>query len=160
MGKLTLILGGARSGKSDYGERLAQELADDVLFIATAQAFDDDMRDRITRHRAQRPGHWRTVEAPTGVGAVANGDEAVVVVDCMTLLVSNVLLSHENLDEDAIGGDVSAEIDAILTKVANEDRHWIVISNEVGLGIVPDNRMARVYRDVLGRANQRLAKAG
>jgi adenosylcobinamide kinase/adenosylcobinamide-phosphate guanylyltransferase len=161
MGKLTLILGGARSGKSHYGEQLAQMLGHEVLFVATAQAFDDEMKARIKRHREQRPRHWRTVEAPTNIAQALMPHRAdVVLVDCLTLLVSNVILQLEDsLDEEAAGSLVAAELDALLKMIQSSASHWLIISNEVGLGIVPDNRLARIYRDVLGRANQRLAAA-
>lgn len=158
MGKLTLILGGARSGKSDHGERLAQSLTEDVLFVATAQPFDDEMAERITRHQAQRPDHWRTVEAPTEIAAAVDGEARVVLVDCMTLLVSNLLMVLGD-DLERAGEVVSAELDALLAQIDANDQHWIIISNEVGLGIVPVNRLTRTYRDELGRANQRLAAA-
>lgn len=157
-----MILGGARSGKSDYGERLAHSLADDVLFVATAQADDEEMAARIARHRQRRPAHWRTVEAPYDLAKAIGSDPArVALVDCLTLLVSNLLVQMDGeLDEEAAETAVAAEVDAILEAVQiADDRHVIIVSNEVGSGIVPDNRLARVYRDILGRANQRLAAA-
>jgi adenosylcobinamide kinase/adenosylcobinamide-phosphate guanylyltransferase len=160
VGQLTLVLGGARSGKSDYGERLAQSLSEDVLFVATADPADEEMATRIARHRRRRPAHWRTVEAPSRVAeAIAGETGRVVLLDCVTILVSNVILAlGEALDQDAADSAVSTELDALLVAVQETDeRHWIVISNEVGLGIVPDNRLARIYRDALGRANQRIA---
>ncbi|MFZ0548924.1 MAG: bifunctional adenosylcobinamide kinase/adenosylcobinamide-phosphate guanylyltransferase [Candidatus Promineifilaceae bacterium] len=161
MAQLTLILGGARSGKSRYGEQLAQASGEEVLFVATAQAFDEEMAERIGRHRANRPSHWRTVEAPLDAAATL-GDEPVPVVllDCVTLLVSNIILElGDELEEELAQTAVNAELDTLLEKLADWEGHWIVISNEVGLGIVPENRLARIYRDVLGRANQRLAAA-
>jgi adenosylcobinamide kinase/adenosylcobinamide-phosphate guanylyltransferase len=161
MADLTLILGGARSGKSAYGERLAQSSGGEVLFIATAQAFDEEMAARIRRHQASRPSHWRTIEAPTNVAAAMGREPAaVILLDCVTLLVSNIILQlGDDLEETAAQTAVNTELDALLEKVAACEGHWILISNEVGLGIVPDNRLARLYRDVLGRANQRLAAA-
>lgn len=161
MGKLTLILGGARSGKSDYGEQLAQSLTDEVLFVATAQAFDEEMKARIARHRQQRPSHWHTVETATQVAiATADYPAAVVLLDCLTLLVSNLILQlGDDLDEAQAETAVADELAAILDTIQANDCHWIIISNEVGLGIVPENRLARLYRDALGRANQRLARA-
>ena len=158
MSKLTLILGGARSGKSTYGEQLAQELADDVLFVATAQAWDEDMRHRISRHQEDRPSHWRTLESPTNFADIGNDPAPVVLVDCMTLLVSNLLMQNENMDGDTLDLAVRTELDSLAEQMAGANKQWIIISNEVGLGIVPDNRLARLYRDSLGRANQRLAK--
>jgi adenosylcobinamide kinase/adenosylcobinamide-phosphate guanylyltransferase len=161
MAELTLILGGARSGKSGYGERLARSLGDDVLFVATAQAFDEEMAARIGRHRAERPSHWRTVEAPLNAAAEMGGEPAaVVLLDCVTLLVSNIILGLGDEPEESLAQTaVDAELDVLLEKLADWNGRWIIISNEVGLGIVPENRLARIYRDVLGRANQRLAAA-
>ncbi len=161
MGELTLILGGARSGKSDYGERLAGRLANEVLFVATAQPFDDEMRTRIAQHRQKRPSHWRTIEAPTKVAqAITNESATIVLVDCMTLLVSNLILQlGDDLDEAGAETAVSVELDTLLAAIEAQDRHWIIVSNEVGLGIVPANELTRIYRDQLGRTNQRLAAA-
>jgi adenosylcobinamide kinase/adenosylcobinamide-phosphate guanylyltransferase len=164
MGRLTLILGGARSGKSSYAEAQAALIGDAVLYVATAEAWDDEMRARIAAHRTQRPTGWRTVEASRQTGAAIAAtltpDVACVVVDCITLLASNVVIA---LPEDASADDATAalmtEIDALLAACAQSDADWFVVSNEVGLGIVPAYPLGRIYRDALGRANQRLATA-
>lgn len=162
--KLILILGGARSGKSSYAEKLAAELGGpDVLYIATAQAFDDEMRARIAAHRAARPAGWRTLEAPSLAAAPlaeAVGDAAVVLVDCITLLTSNAILALGDEPAPAAAeGAVNREVDALLAAHGAGAATWIVVSNEVGLGLVPPYPLGRIYRDVLGRANQRLAAA-
>ncbi|PID84885.1 MAG: bifunctional adenosylcobinamide kinase/adenosylcobinamide-phosphate guanylyltransferase [Chloroflexi bacterium] len=159
MGKLTFVLGGARSGKSDYGEALAQKLSDDVVFIATAQAFDDEMRRRIKHHQAHRPAHWHTIESPTNiVQSLAEKKASVVLLDCMTVLVSNLILPlGDDLSEEAAETAVQREVNEIIQFIQKSDDHWIIISNEVGLSIVPENRLARLYRDVLGRANKQMA---
>ena len=158
---LALILGGARSGKSSYAQRLAQERGgDDVLFVATAQALDDEMQSRIEAHRRDRPAAWRTLEAPrhTGEAIAQAGASAIVLVDCLTLLVSNVVLA---LPEPASAVEAEAaalaEVDELLAAYRRGTASWIVISNEVGLGLVPPYPIGRTYRDALGRANQRLA---
>ena len=159
MSTLTLILGGARSGKSSYGEQLATSLSDDVLFVATAQAWDEDMAARIERHKADRPSHWQTVEAPKSIATCLEGKSAdVILIDCITLLVSNLLMVDEEMDGDRLESAVATELSALIAKIETFKCHWIIISNEVGLGIVPNNRMTRLYRDALGRANQRLAQ--
>ncbi|HEY80381.1 MAG TPA: bifunctional adenosylcobinamide kinase/adenosylcobinamide-phosphate guanylyltransferase [Anaerolineae bacterium] len=162
MSHLTLILGGARSGKSTYAEMLARQWGgDDVLYIATAQALDDDMRSRIEAHRAQRPASWRTLEAPLHPGRVLLSQrppEPVFLLDCLTLLVSNILLAH-NGDVDAAQEAVDETLDDLLVAMRALNVRLILVSNEVGMGLVPDNALGRAYRDLLGRANQRMAQA-
>lgn len=157
MSRLILVTGGARSGKSDFAQELAARLAgDDVVFVATAEAGDNDMAARIAAHRCARPAAWRTVEAPRRVGAAirAARPARAVLVDCLTLLVSNVLLAEA---EEAVDAAVTDEVRELI-EAAREAGTVIVVTNEVGLGIVPDNRLARRYRDLLGRANATLAR--
>ncbi len=169
---LIFILGGARSGKSDYALELAHEMAGEkpVLFIATAQAGDDELAERIERHRGERPPHWQTLEAPLQVGEawqryVANADvkPAVAVLDCVTLLVSNAMFiaggDAETEPEVVVDARVRAEIDALVQAQRDLAQPLIIVSNEVGLGIVPLGRISRLYRDLIGRANRRLAAA-
>ena len=172
--QLILLLGGARSGKSSYAEKIAAQSGHRVLYVATAQAKDEEMQARVAVHRRARPSTWQTVEAPTGVGlavraALADGPVNAVLLDCLTLLVSNLTLqglSEEDLDKVDVGVDeaaarerVAAELDALLDVFRVSDVPWIVVSNEVGWGLVPPYPLGRVYRDLLGWANQRLAAA-
>ncbi len=168
---LIFILGGARSGKSDYALERAHELAGDqpVLFIATAQAGDGEMAERISRHRTERPEHWQTLEAPLNVGtaltaylAQAETQPAAIVVDCITLLVSNLLFASADVESEPylqIQARMDAEISAFLTAVKTAHCPVIVVSNEVGLGIVPLGRISRIYQDLIGRANRQVAAA-
>jgi len=165
-GSLTFILGGARSGKSAHAEELAAARNGTVLYVATAEAGDDDMAARIAAHRAQRPGHWQTLEAARDVGSairswsVAEGRPDVVLVDCITLLANNVMLAlPEPVELDAAERVLRSEIDQLLAVQREIGADWIVVSNEVGLGIVPAYSLGRIYRDVLGRSNQQLAAA-
>jgi adenosylcobinamide kinase/adenosylcobinamide-phosphate guanylyltransferase len=169
----TLILGGARSGKSSHAERLAAEAGDAVLYVATAQAWDDEMRERITRHRADRPANWQTVEAPTGVAAAIAaalarrpaGQPLTLLLDCLTLLASNVIIAlPESCSEAEATAALMAEIAPLEQLIRQTVQgaapvRWLVVSNEVGLGLVPPYKLGRLYRDALGRANQRLAAA-
>jgi adenosylcobinamide kinase/adenosylcobinamide-phosphate guanylyltransferase len=158
---MTLLLGGARSGKSTLALRLATESGGSVGVVATATASDGEMTVRIANHRAERPPAWRTFELPTRVGeGIASEPDVpdVLILDCITLLASNVLLAlPEPVDGEVAEAAVDAEIDALLHAYRRGSSHWIVVSNEVGLGLVPPYPLGRVYRDALGRANQRLA---
>ena len=165
MHKFTFIIGGARSGKSAYAEKIARLSQEDVLYIATAQALDDEMRQRIDSHRQRRSPQWQTLELPTKVGEYLLRERprgGVWVLDCVTLLISNLLLgaSHDvdEPDEAASRVAVEAEIDALLKAIEQLPAHWLVVSNEVGQGLVPPYPAGRVFRDLLGWANQRLAE--
>jgi adenosylcobinamide kinase/adenosylcobinamide-phosphate guanylyltransferase len=158
---LTFILGGARSGKSDYAQALVEQTDAKVLFIATAAALDEEMQARIAVHRSRRPAHWSTLEAPRQVGAAIGAalPSEWVLLDCMTLLVSNLLVG---LPEPIVEADYYAEVDkelnALLEAISNSQAKWVIVSNEVGLGLVPAYPMGRYFRDALGRVNQRLAQ--
>lgn len=150
LAELTLVLGGARSGKSALAERLATGSGRPRVYIATAQAFDTEMRDRINRHRLARGPGWQTIEAPTDVVAALAGvaPDAVVLVDCATLWLSNLMLA---------GADPAPETTRLLAALAACRAPVVVVSNEVGQGIVPDNALARAFRDAQGQLNQQLA---
>lgn len=161
--QLTLILGGARSGKSTYAEKLAAERGRQVLYVATAQAWDEEMALRIANHRAQRPATWHTLEAQRAVGtAIATASQRhkpeVILLDCLTLLASNIITAlPETVNEVAATAALQVEVDGLRAAYMQGDTQWIIVSNEVGLGIVPAYPLGRVYRDALGRANQQLA---
>jgi adenosylcobinamide kinase/adenosylcobinamide-phosphate guanylyltransferase len=158
---LTLILGGARSGKSSFAEECGRESGGPVLFIATATASDEEMAERIRNHQASRPAGWQTLELPLAIGAQLYAPlPPVVIVDCITLLVTNVLLSLPDETPAAqVLLSVQSEIEALIEAQRRLGGQWLIVSNEVGLGLVPPYPMGRVYRDALGWANQRLARA-
>ena len=157
--KSILITGGARSGKSQFAQKLAIEVGGSVLFVATAEAKDEDMRLRIEAHRKSRPGSWKTLEAPLGISEIIGrhiGEAKIVVIDCITMLVANILLRGR--DGAPAEEPVLKEINALINRMDELEATFILVSNEVGLGLVPDNELGRRYRDCLGRANQILAQ--
>lgn len=164
MGKrMTLVLGGARSGKSTYAQRLAAERGQAVVYVATAEAGDGEMAARIAAHRTERPAHWQTIEAPRAVGAAIQSDAGqaeVILIDCLTLLANNVIVPlPESVTAQAAEAALNVEVEGLLNAYTANHAEWIIVSNEVGLGLVPPYPLGRVYRDALGRANQRLAAA-
>lgn len=146
--RFSLVLGGARSGKSALAEHMARRQAGPLTYIATAQAFDAEMADRIARHRADRGDGWTTIEAPLDLPAALSAASGTVVIDCLTLWLSNLMLADHDID---------AASAALAASVAAHAGPVIAVSNEVGLGIVPDNALARRFRDAQGRLNQRMA---
>jgi adenosylcobinamide kinase/adenosylcobinamide-phosphate guanylyltransferase len=163
--RLTFIIGGARSGKSEHAERLAEQARLPVLYVATAQALDDEIRGRIALHRMRRPEAWRTVELPSGVGSrllAGPPGEEVIVLDCLTLLVSNALLQAapdpDHPSEAAGRAAVAQEVGMLLKAIDEIPARWIVVSNEVGQGVVPAYPLGRLFRDLLGWANKQLGE--
>ncbi len=166
MSKSTLIIGGARSAKSDFAQKLALRSGKPVLFVATAEAGDEEMRQRIREHQKARPATWETLEVTTHVGSQIlqkiSGAQTVII-DCITLLVNNIFLQYseptgEGVDAARTEKEVLNEIGELINCIDQVDANFIIVTNEVGLGLVPVNKMGRLYRDLLGRANQMLAK--
>jgi adenosylcobinamide kinase/adenosylcobinamide-phosphate guanylyltransferase len=148
--RVTLILGGARSGKSRHAEALAEKHRGAKTYIATAEAIDAEMRERIAMHRSRRGGRWNTHEAPLDlVAALAEAKTGFILIDCITVWVGN-LMHHRR--------DVRAEVARLCAALEKTEARVVVVSNEVGLSIVPDNALARAFRDEQGFANQRLAE--
>ena len=149
---VTLVLGGARSGKSSYAERITVAHPRGCVYVATAEIGDAEMAERVRKHQARREAHWRTVEAPLDLGATIEAETeqgAAVLVDCLTLWLSNLM---------AAGRDPAQETEDVVRALGQAGGPVVFVSNEVGLGIVPDNALARAFRDHAGRINQRVAE--
>lgn len=148
-----LVLGGARSGKSRFAQSRAEALPGGLVYLATAQAFDDEMRERIALHRVDRGPRWSTVETPLELAeaiTACSTPDTVVLVDCLTLWASNLMLAER---------DTAAATAALVRAVSGARGPVILVANEVGLGIVPDNALARRFRDVAGEINQAIARS-
>ncbi|MFC3323900.1 bifunctional adenosylcobinamide kinase/adenosylcobinamide-phosphate guanylyltransferase [Mesorhizobium cantuariense] len=148
--KLTFLIGGARSGKSAHAETLATALPPPWIYIATAQAYDDEMHERIALHRSRRGEGWTTIDAPLDLAGTlaALPDDQPVLVDCLTLWLTNHMLAEH---------DLGLECRRLAEVLSRPRGPWFVVSNEVGQGIVPDNALARRFRDAAGRLNQQVA---
>ena len=147
-GPLTLVLGGARSGKSRHAEGLIAALPPPWTYIATAQAFDAEMRERIALHRERRDKRWLTVEEPLALPQALAAAKGPVLVDCLTLWLTNLMLGNH---------DLPGAFATLETALVETEYPVVFVSNEVGLGIVPENALARAFRDEQGRLNQRMA---
>jgi len=168
MKPLILITGGARSGKSTLGEKKASELGNKVVYIATAIAFDEGMKNRIKKHRLGRPKDWATIEKYKNFTDIIEDNNFkvsdLILLDCMTLMVSNLML-ESNLDFDncsmeeidKLEKQIFNEIDELLNIISNTNKTAIIVTNEVGMGLVPSYRMGSIFRDIAGRVNQYIA---
>ena len=148
LARLTLVLGGARSGKSRHGEMLLMQAPAPWTYLATAQAFDAEMQARIAEHQARREAGWHTLEAPLDLAGALLAAATPVLVDCLTLWLTNLMLGEH---------DIAAAIAALDHALDQRAAPTVLVASEVGLGIVPDNALARAFRDHAGRLNQRMA---
>jgi len=150
--EIVLVTGGARSGKSNFAYNLADSMSPEKVYIATAEPLDEEMKDRIRKHQEERGKDWDTIEEPVDLAGTLDrikGRYGTVLIDCVTLWISNLLHLYEN-DEKRVMDDIER-----LTGICSEiDYNLIIVSNEVGMGIVPENRLARLFRDISGNANQ------
>ena len=151
-----LVLGGARSGKSSFALDLCNKLEGKRYFIATAQPFDDEMDDRIKRHQKERGNEWKTIEETVDIHKrikEIDGTDTIVLIDCLTLWLSNLYMKYES-DVDRVYDD----IDRLISAVSKIKGRLVLVSNEVGMGIVPENKLARLYRDAAGAMNRKIAE--
>ena len=167
-GRITLVTGGARSGKSSYAEKLAKESTQPVAYIATAIPFDSGMKERIKKHQDSRPKEWTTVEGYKELHRVIEGlglNHGTILLDCVTIMITNLMLEAENDWDtipyekiDRIEEEIKTEFYQLLDAVKERNLRFIIVTNELGMGIVPENRLSRIFRDIAGRVNQLFAK--
>lgn len=168
MGKAILITGGARSGKSRFAEKIMRELEGPVLYLATAKVTDEEMEVRVQKHKAQRPAHWTTIEGYKNLGnliAEQGNTYDGILLDCITIMVTNLLFEIPEMNESSITMDsaekaestIMDEIDALIDGIQASQATVVMVTNEIGSGIVPEYPLARIFRDIAGRVNQRLA---
>lgn len=151
-GNSHLIIGGARSGKSCFAQRLAEQYAEGIVLIVTAEILDAEMAARVSQHRAERPPHWQVIEAPLDLPQAIRAARSAahcVLVDCLTLWLSNILCTQPNT--------LGARVEALCAELSRAQGELLLVSNEVGWSIVPENALARTFRDEQGRLNQRVA---
>lgn len=170
MSKVTLITGGARSGKSTFAEELAREKGNNILYVATAKPIDDEMKDRIKKHRERRPSYWDTLEQYSGLGDVLPEKSKHydgILLDCVTIMSTNIIFDRPVMLKENVSFEemmetekyLVGEIKSLISCFPRLSCDLILVTNEVGLGLVPEYPLSRFYRDALGRVNQALGKS-
>jgi len=163
LGKLVLVTGGARSGKSRFAEQYAAKYGKKIAYIATAQIYDEEMAHRVKLHRARRPAEWDTFEAPFEAEKVlkeAGGEHDLILFDCLTIYLSNLICSLPSLEDfDRNYQLIRENVDRLIAQAKDNTGTAVFVTNEVGAGIVPENHLSREYRDMAGIANQLMARA-
>ncbi len=169
MGKLILVTGGARSGKSVFAENTAKSLGENVLYVATSIPIDHEMEMRIKKHREQRPFNWQTVEAYKDLHIHLKTEiegKSAVLIDCITVMITNILFENRIDPDNLESGDfenlemsVNTHVIELIGFIKDCDVPFILVTNEVGMGLVPENALGRLFRDIAGRVNQKIAEA-
>lgn len=167
--KIVLVTGGARSGKSSFAESYIKECGEKIAYIATSIPFDEGMQDRVKKHKAQRPSEWTTVEKYFDLHKIikdikVNHDSALL--DCLTIMCSNIMFADNQYDFNTIAREeidsleklILSQVDMLLGEARENELSLIIVTNELGMGIVPENRLARIFRDIAGKVNQLVAK--
>jgi adenosylcobinamide kinase / adenosylcobinamide-phosphate guanylyltransferase len=166
--KIIFVTGGSRSGKSLFAEKKAAEISDKVVYIATSIPFDDEMKDRVKKHKERRPGSWATLEQYFDIHRVIKDvkpNSECILLDCVTIMVSNLMFSkyHGSWDDistdevDTLMDHVMSQVDKLIDEIRANGMSAVMVSNEIGMGIVPDNKVSRIFRDIAGKANQLVA---
>ncbi len=168
MSKIILVTGGARSGKSNFAESLCINQNNRTAYIATSVAFDEEMKNRVKKHQESRPKEWKTYEIYKDIYSIVetlDKNHDTVIMDCVTLMVNNLMFTYgidvdkatsEELDE--LENYIREQIEKLLEAVKKTNLYFVIVSNEIGMGIVPENKLARIYGDFVGRANQLISK--
>jgi len=169
MGRLVFVTGGARSGKSSFAEKIAKGCECDVVYIATSIPFDDEMRARIKKHIERRPSNWKTIEAYKDMDKHLENEKnenVVFLLDCITIMITNIMLEYSidwdvatDREIDCIEVAINLEMEKLLKIIKEKNATFILVTNEIGMGIVPESRLPRAFRDIAGRINQFIAKA-
>lgn len=169
MGKLILVTGGVRSGKSTFAEEKANSFGDDVLYVATATPFDEEMKERIKKHKLQRPSSWETIEAHRDIDSLIQAkikDKSAVLLDCITVMINNIMFDicpdFNNVgkaEETVICSSVKENVEKLIGFADMCEVPFVFVTNEVGMGLVPEYKASRIFRDLAGSMNQMIAKA-
>lgn len=167
MSKVILVTGGARSGKSNFAEKLCKERNNNTAYIATSIPFDDEMKDRVRKHKESRPQNWKTYEIYKDIYTIIDDiskEHKTVILDCVTLLVNNLIFMHEididnsTQDEiDELEKYIKEQVEKLLIEIKKTNLYFVIVTNELGLGGVSINKLTRVYTDIVGRINQQIA---
>lgn len=168
MSKLILVTGGARSGKSNLAEGLCRDRKNSTAYIATSTPFDEEMKDRVRKHKESRPINWKTYEIFKDIYSIISDlgeNHQTVILDCVTLLVNNLMFEYEidfekctPKETNGMEKYIKQQVEKLIEEIKKTDLYFVIVTNELGMSLVPDNKLCRVYSDIVGRINQYIAK--